>query len=138
MKLISYNIRGMGGKDKKVDIRNLISHNSPEFVCIQETKLEKIDRTICSFLWGSDKFDFEFKESDGRSGGLLVLWDLKSFKLISSVCLKHAQIINKIWLKDNVHVVFVNVCASCDLRNKVECWNEILGDLNAYKDGTIF
>ncbi|MCH80227.1 cysteine-rich receptor-like protein kinase [Trifolium medium] len=127
----------MGGKAKKLDIRKLVSHNCPDLVCIQETKLEKIDRRICSSLWGSDEFDFVFKESDGKSGGLLSIWDAKSFKLISSMCLNYAQIINGIWLKDNVQVVIVNVYAPCDLKNKVECWNEILCALNVYKDGLI-
>ncbi|KAK2372032.1 DNA-(apurinic or apyrimidinic site) endonuclease [Trifolium repens] len=85
MKLISYNIRGLGGKAKKSDIRKIILQNSPDLVCIQETKAEKLDRRTCTSLWGSYEFDFVFKEADGRSGGLLTIWGLKSFKLISSV-----------------------------------------------------
>ncbi|WJX40941.1 hypothetical protein P8452_28364 [Trifolium repens] len=137
MKLISYNIRGLGGKAKKSDIRKIILQNSPDLVCIQETKVEKLDRRICTSLWGSNEFDFVFKEADGRSGGLLTIWGLESFKLTSSVCLNHAQITTGIWLKDNTLVVFVNVYAPCDPKLKAECWNEILHALNAYSDGLI-
>jgi hypothetical protein len=112
----------MGGKAKKSSIRKLIKHNCPDFVCIQETKVENIDRRICVSLWGSDDFDFSFKESDERSGGLLTIWEVKSFKLISSTCISHPQITTGIWLKENVHVTFVNVYALCDPKNKAECW----------------
>lgn len=42
MKVVSYNIRDLGGRIKKKEIR--------ETVCIQETKLERVDRRMCSLL----------------------------------------------------------------------------------------
>ncbi|MCH81872.1 hypothetical protein A2U01_0002665 [Trifolium medium] len=135
MKLISYNIRGLGGKAKKSDIRKLISNKSPDLISIQETKLENVDRRLCATLWGSGDFDFVYKESEGRSGGLITIWDVNSFKLNSVVELNYAQLMEGVWKKDNVQVIIVNIYAPCDLRNKVECWDEILKALAPFKGG---
>jgi mannosylglycoprotein endo-beta-mannosidase len=96
MKLISYNTRGLGGKAKKADIRKLISDKNPDLISIQESKLEIVDRRLCESLWGLGDFDFAYKESDGRSGGLITIWDASLFKLISVVELNYAQLMEGI------------------------------------------
>lgn len=40
MKLVSYNIRGIGGQAKKAAIRKLIREESIDLICLQETKVE--------------------------------------------------------------------------------------------------
>lgn len=63
MKLISYNIRGLGGLAKKKEMLNLIRKQKPNLICIQETKMEFINRALCYLMWGSNDFDFAFKLS---------------------------------------------------------------------------
>lgn len=43
MKLISYNIRGLGGKVKKKEIQKLVREQKPNMLCVQETKMEVVD-----------------------------------------------------------------------------------------------
>lgn len=38
MKILSYNIRGVGGSVKKQEIKGIIGNFCPDFVCIQEIK----------------------------------------------------------------------------------------------------
>lgn len=38
MKIMSWNIRGLGNKVKKRELKGLIDGERPDFVCIQETK----------------------------------------------------------------------------------------------------
>lgn len=38
MKMLSYNIRGLGGRVKKSKIRNIVVKENIEFVCIQEQR----------------------------------------------------------------------------------------------------
>jgi exonuclease III len=75
MRIISYNIRGLGGLAKKKEIQKLISSQKPKVLCIQETKMEVIEQSIITWMWGSSDCDFAFKPSEGRSGGLLTIWD---------------------------------------------------------------
>lgn len=55
----------------------------PDMVCLQESKLEHVDRKLCLCLWEDDDFDWLAKDAEGRSGGLIVLWKMGSFELDS-------------------------------------------------------
>lgn len=50
MRIASYNIRGLGGRIKMKTIRSLIKKEKVEFICIQETKLERFDNFSCQSL----------------------------------------------------------------------------------------
>ncbi|GKV29207.1 hypothetical protein SLEP1_g38153 [Rubroshorea leprosula] len=61
--------RGLGGALKKKEVRRLVQVEKPDFLFLQETKLEKVDVSICRQLWNSDEFDWVVKGSFGASGG---------------------------------------------------------------------
>lgn len=44
-------------------------------MCIQETKMDVLDRKNYYLLWGSNDFDFVSNLSIGRYGGILTTWD---------------------------------------------------------------
>lgn len=43
MKIISWNVRGLGGLEKRKEVRALIQDKCPFILCIQETKLQVCD-----------------------------------------------------------------------------------------------
>jgi len=43
MKIISWNVRGLGGFEKRREVCNLVREKKPLILCIQETKLVSID-----------------------------------------------------------------------------------------------
>jgi len=53
MKLLSYNLRGLGGWEKRREVQRLVREKSPLVFCIQETKLQKFNDIVCRSLWGS-------------------------------------------------------------------------------------
>ncbi|XP_058774728.1 uncharacterized protein LOC131649000 [Vicia villosa] len=148
MKIISYNTRGLGGVAKKKEILNMIKVQKPTFVCIQETKVEVLDRNICFSMWGSNEFDFASKPSEGRSGGIVTMWDRSKFELQNSRILNHAIWVEGVWGKEKRKVIIINVYAPCNGRRKRELWVElkarltekqgvcvcVLGDFNAVRD----
>lgn len=79
MKLISWNIRGLGGKVKKGEIKVLVNLEKPDFLCVQETKMENVELRLCRFFWNDFNFSWAFKPSAGRSGGLLSMWNASIF-----------------------------------------------------------
>ena len=52
MKIISINIRGIGGNIKRNYLRNLISKEEVDMVCIQETKCSQLSKESVFLLWG--------------------------------------------------------------------------------------
>jgi len=59
MNIISYNIRGLGRGVKWSAVRRLVLKHQVDMLCIQETKREQIDKTICQALWGDSDLSWE-------------------------------------------------------------------------------
>ena len=51
LKIVSWNVRGLNDKDKKLQIRNLIRIWCDDVICLQETKMELITRGFIKSLW---------------------------------------------------------------------------------------
>ena len=75
LKLLSWNVRRLNEVAKRLQIRNLLRAWKVDIVCLQETKLEWINRGIVRSIWGCPFVDWLYLGSDGASGGILVMWD---------------------------------------------------------------
>ena len=51
MKVLTYNIRGLGGRAKRKVIKKLIAKEGVELLCIQEIKVEVITKEMCVAVW---------------------------------------------------------------------------------------
>jgi exonuclease III len=47
MKVVSWNVRGLGRVEKRKEVRNLVREKHPHIVCLQETKLQVCDDSLC-------------------------------------------------------------------------------------------
>lgn len=47
MKLIYLNIGGLGGRIKKKEVRDMVKVQKPDMICLQESKVERVDRNLC-------------------------------------------------------------------------------------------
>ena len=52
MNIITYNVRGLGRGIKWPTIRRMVNKQHIDMLCIQETKKEIVDRSMCQALWG--------------------------------------------------------------------------------------
>ena len=59
MNIISYNVRGLGRGIKWPAIRRLVNNHHIDMLCIQETKKEIIERSMCQALWGDSDVKWE-------------------------------------------------------------------------------
>jgi len=73
MKIITYNERGLGGFEKRNEVRRLVSEKQPYVLCIQETKLSVVDALVVMTLWGGSNYGYSFQPSMGASGGLVTV-----------------------------------------------------------------
>lgn len=46
MKILSWNVRGLGGFAKRPEVRKLFVEKCPSIVCLQEMKMSVIDDTL--------------------------------------------------------------------------------------------
>jgi exonuclease III len=47
-KILSWNVRGLNERDKRLRIRSLLRDWKVDIVCLQETKLEFVSRAVCA------------------------------------------------------------------------------------------
>jgi endonuclease/exonuclease/phosphatase family metal-dependent hydrolase len=74
-KILSWNVKGLNERDKRLQVRNLLKFWGADVVCLQETKLYLITRAIVRSLWGIHHIDWLYLGSIGASGGILIMWD---------------------------------------------------------------
>lgn len=60
MKIVSFNVRGLGGRVKKRELKKLVNKEKLDMICIQETQFEYITQRVCNSLWGGDDFEWSF------------------------------------------------------------------------------
>ena len=73
LKIVSWNVRGLNDRDKHLRVRNLIQLWKADVVCLQETKLGEVDRSIIKSIWGCPHLDWLSLGSNGASGGILLI-----------------------------------------------------------------
>ncbi|KAL8514073.1 hypothetical protein ACS0TY_013257 [Phlomoides rotata] len=77
MKVMSFNVRGLGKRMKRMDVKQKIIQYHIDFCYIQESKIETMDTIIGTELWYDREFDWEWREVEGRSGGIISIWSRK-------------------------------------------------------------
>ena len=79
MRILSLNIRGLGGSAKQKSLRLLLSTLSPDLVLLQETMTSPYP-TLFVFSKICPGWEFCALSSNGLSGGVLSGWNPKLFK----------------------------------------------------------
>ncbi|XP_077232680.1 uncharacterized protein LOC143870057 [Tasmannia lanceolata] len=80
MKILSWNINGLGSQEKRIQVKEVVRRMKPDLICLQETKLEVINWLVIRSLGVKADWDFVFVASSGASGDILILWDKISWK----------------------------------------------------------
>ena len=125
MNVMSFNSCGIGVNKCKA-ISRLCAKHSVSFLGIQETHVQNIDPFKIKSMWGNFKFQFASIPADGRSGGILSIWDPSSFKYVRSVHMEGMLIVEGEWILNRLKCYMVNIYAPQDDRKKEELWQIIL------------
>jgi len=126
MKIITYNVRGLGGFEKRSEVKRLVSDKKPFVLCLQETKLSVVDDMLVKDIWGNSAMSYSFQPSNGASGGLLTCWDCNSVQVWSTTRLPSVLIIRGRVLLSNQEFVIANFYAPCDTLLKQVLWDRLL------------
>ena len=85
MKILTWNIRGSGSTTKRRAIKKTICQINSDLVVPQEVKWEEIERAFVASIWRSRFKEWVVLPSIGRSGGILIVWDVRCVKIKESV-----------------------------------------------------
>ncbi|GMI95019.1 hypothetical protein HRI_003171200 [Hibiscus trionum] len=80
LSLISWNIRGLGKKEKRCAVRRLLADKKPRILFLQETKMENFTPVILRNMGCRQNFEKAFSPSIGSAGGLISIWDPEFFE----------------------------------------------------------
>ena len=85
MKISTYNIWGLGRGLKWGPVKKLVVNEQVDMLCLQETKKEMLDRTMCQALWGNSEVKWAANPAVNSAGGILCIWSESSFELEKEV-----------------------------------------------------
>ncbi|XP_071727431.1 uncharacterized protein [Rutidosis leptorrhynchoides] len=87
MKIVSLNVRGFGsGKESKFGwVKGICHKERPSILALQETKCNLIKDSWVFSLWGLAGCDYIQKPKEGKSGGQIMIWDIRVFKVTASL-----------------------------------------------------
>ncbi|PNY09903.1 cysteine-rich receptor-like protein kinase, partial [Trifolium pratense] len=140
-------VLGLGGLQKRKEVRKLVRDLKPFILCIQETKLQSCDAFLSSSLWGSSPHAFSYGPSVEASGGLLTVWDSSQVDMWSTKSCEHVLRCRGRFIQSGEEFMLANVYAPCDDGAKQELWDSlsvriqalgrdrvcVCGDFNAIK-----
>jgi len=94
-------------------------------LCIQETKKEVIERSMCQALWENSDVRWEAQPSVNSSGGILCVWSAKSFKLERKINgVGFIMLVGK-WRQETQTLYIINIYSPCDIQSKRVLWDNI-------------
>ncbi|KAL4386427.1 hypothetical protein GQ457_09G031250 [Hibiscus cannabinus] len=120
MKLMSWNIRGIGSELKVSELRRVIRVHKVDLVFIQEPKKEVVKEDLIRKIWYDDDFDFRFSGAEGKAGGLFSVWNSKAFELNTCLITRNTIFLEGRIAASNLHCTLINVYASKKKRNRSE------------------
>ncbi|CAL5344867.1 unnamed protein product [Camellia sinensis] len=125
MKILSWNCRGLGRREKKGKIRSMIIDRKIDIVLLQETKLSSCTELDVKALWPKARMDYSYVDSDGNSGGLLCIWDPGTFQL-SDCCCNRSFILLSGTILNSFECVLVNVYAPNVVDRRRKLWDTLV------------
>ena len=115
MNIASYNVRGLGRGVKWVAIRRLINKENIHMICLQETKKDTIDKSLCQALWGSAEVMWEMQPANNSAGGILCMWTETAFKLQNKVIGNGFIFLEGECIREVLKICIVTMYSPCDI-----------------------
>ena len=85
IKILSWNVRGVNDSNKRKVIKNLIRTNRVDLVCLQETKVQKMNNDMVRSLGVGRFLNWTALNAEGSAGGILLFWDKRRISMVDSM-----------------------------------------------------
>ncbi|KAJ9567980.1 hypothetical protein OSB04_003946 [Centaurea solstitialis] len=134
LKILSWNINGMGKDTKCKWVKDLVAEHKTSFVCLQETKTVIKEEWQVAKVWGKPNMDYSSLDSVGNSAGILTVWDGNLFKMHKSSSQEGFVAVIGHWQGNNKKLGLINVYAPQEANCKKELWCKISAELQSEPD----
>lgn len=88
----------------------------------QETKMKNLIEEMCKVTLGEENFGSATRNAEGRSGGILSLWNTNRVYVLSTWDMRGVFIVNRLLGKEKL---IVNIYSSCLNVDKVVLWDSL-------------
>lgn len=122
MKVVSYNVRRLGGFAKRAEVRRFVQEKLPYVLCLQESKFSVVDDLLITSLWGNRSFRYSYQTSVGASGGIITIWDTSLVVVTCSWSFRHVLVIKGKVISSGLKFIIANTYAPCDTTTKHNLW----------------
>ncbi|KAJ9556808.1 hypothetical protein OSB04_011422 [Centaurea solstitialis] len=98
---------------------------------LDETHLQVMDSRLVRSCWGFGNFDYALAGSEGRSGGLVTVWDSDLLVKVSLIVDRRFIVLRGKWLPNNSYINILNIYAPNSLAERDEFWEnlkKVIGD----------
>ena len=75
LKLLTWNVRGLNNPKKQVVLKNWLRNWKVDVVCLQETKLDKVNGRVIHSILRNRFVGWEVLNVINTAGSVLLLWD---------------------------------------------------------------
>eukprot|EP00268_Persea_americana_P001437 TRINITY_DN10442_c1_g1_i1.p1 TRINITY_DN10442_c1_g1~~TRINITY_DN10442_c1_g1_i1.p1 ORF type:complete len:115 (-),score=26.44 TRINITY_DN10442_c1_g1_i1:3-347(-) len=83
MKVLSWNIRGLGGASRRLVVKELLRSQKVQIAMLQELKLKGVSDRLVKEIWGRRFVKWVAVDAVGAAGRLL-MWDTRSVSVLNS------------------------------------------------------
>lgn len=73
--ILTWNVRGLGSRERRCMVRELAKKNNPDIISLQETKLMQVDKKLIMSVCNFHSPGWIALPSVGASGGVLLIWN---------------------------------------------------------------
>jgi len=93
-------------------------------LCLQKTKSDSIKKEKCYAIWGDKEIEWIHNDWGNNDGGIINMWRKDSFIYEEYMSSKGYLAVYGKSRREEVSLVVLNVCSSCQLSKKYELWKE--------------
>ena len=74
LRILPWNVQGLNNPNKRVVVKNKLEEWKGDLLCLQETKIDKMEQYIVRSLCGSPSVDWVAAEAMHTVSGILLMW----------------------------------------------------------------
>lgn len=126
MKIISWNVRGLGGVKKRRSVRECIIKYDPTILILQETKKEDMNVHLVKSSMGPKLTEWCSLPVVGTSGGIIIAWDPLEVRKIDEIVGNFLVSIKLVEISFGFEWMFFGVYGPCRPQNQSDFWAELL------------
>lgn len=85
MKVLAWNVRGLGSPSKRSIVKEVIYDICPDIVILSETRLSSINQYVVKSLWSSISIAWASLDAIDTAEGIIIMWDALNLHVINAI-----------------------------------------------------